>query len=162
MGTYYQEINFEEVVVADPLSIGSFICPLLVKKTLDLWKKSQASNTQVQYAFDVAKTKEIFNFLLKEKFITFPQDHKLPYCKYHYSYNHNTNSCWSFRNIVQDNINKGILKFLGKKKVMVIDKDPFPLVASINIVVDFRGMLNAKKAGRFSPSALIRKVWIPK
>ena len=30
-------------------------------------------------------------------------------------------------------INKGILKFLEKKEVMVIDEDPFPLAASTNI-----------------------------
>ena len=36
------------------------------------------SNTQTQYTFDVAKTEEIFDFLLKGKFITFPQDHQLP------------------------------------------------------------------------------------
>ena len=40
MGTYCQEVNYEELVVADLLSIGSFICPLLVKKTPNLWKKS--------------------------------------------------------------------------------------------------------------------------
>ena len=45
MGTYYQEVNYEEIAVANLLSIGSFICPLLVKKTPDLWKKSHISNT---------------------------------------------------------------------------------------------------------------------
>ena len=29
------------------------------------------SNTQAQYTFDLAKTGEIFDFLLKEKLITF-------------------------------------------------------------------------------------------
>ena len=38
-------------------------------------------------------------------------------------------------------INKGILKFPEKKEVMVIDKDPFPKLASINIVAtDFHQM----------------------
>ena len=60
MGTYFQKVNFEEIVVVDLLSTGSFICPLLVKKTLNLWKKSQTSNTQVQYTFDATKTEEIF------------------------------------------------------------------------------------------------------
>ena len=32
-------------------------------------------------------------------------------------------------NIIQDRINKGILKFLEKKKAIVIDEDPFLLVA---------------------------------
>ena len=80
------------------------------------------------------------------------------YYKYHNFWNHSTNSCWSLRNIIQDRINKGILKFLEKKEVMVIGKDPFPPIASINIdATDLRALLNAKKAGRFSPSARIRK-----
>ena len=141
MGTYFQEVNYEEIAVADLPSTGSFICPLLVKKVPDLWKKSQTSNTQAHYTFDVAKTEEIFNFLMKEKFITFPQDHQLPskeelrgkvYCKYHNSWNYGTNYCSSFRNIIQDRINKGILKFLEKNEAMVVDENPFPLVASVN------------------------------
>ena len=72
MGTYCQEFNDEEIAVAYLPSIGFFIYPLLVKKALDLWKKSQTSNTKAWYNFDVTETKEIFVFLLKEKFITFP------------------------------------------------------------------------------------------
>ena len=54
------------------------------------------------------------------------------------------NSCWSFRNIIQDKINKGILKFPEKKEAMVIDEDSFPPVVSINIVAtDLRAMLSA-------------------
>ena len=75
VGTYCQEINYEEIPVANLPSTGAFICPLLVKKAPDLWKKSQTSNAQAQYTFDVAKTEEIFDFLLEEKFITFLQDH---------------------------------------------------------------------------------------
>ena len=60
-------------------------------------------------------------------------------------------------------INKGILKFPEKKEVMVIDEDPFPLVASVNIAAtDLRAMLNAKKDERFSPNAGIKKVGILK
>ena len=72
MRTYYLEANSEEIAVAYLPSTGFFICPLLVKKMPDLWKKSQTSNTQTQYTFDVAKIGEIFDFLLKEKFIKFP------------------------------------------------------------------------------------------
>ena len=78
--------------------------------TPDAWKKTQIVDTHVQYTFEVAKTKEIFyfmvkeifdflvkeifDFLVKEKFITFPKDHRIPnkdklrgkaYCKYHNS-----------------------------------------------------------------------------
>ena len=39
MGTYCQEVNYEEIAIADLLNTSSFIYPLLVKKALDLWKK---------------------------------------------------------------------------------------------------------------------------
>ena len=82
---------------------------------------------------------------------------------YHNSWNHGTNSCWSFRKIIQDRVNKGILKFLEKNEAMVIDEDPFPSVALVNnATTDLRAVLNVKKDERFSPNARIRTVWIPK
>ena len=58
--------------------------------------------------------------------------------------------------------NEVMVKLPGKKEAMVIDEDPLPSVASINIdATDSRAMLSAKKAGKFSPSARVRKVWIP-
>ena len=45
----------------------------------------------------------------------------------------------------------------------MIDEDPFPPIASINMTAfDFKAMLNAKKDEEFSLNAKIRKVWIPK
>ena len=53
-------------------------------------------------------------------------------------------------------INKGILKFLDKKEAMVIDEDPFPLVASINTAsFDLRELIESKKSEKLSS----RKVW---
>ena len=66
MGTYYQELN-QEVAVADLFAIGTFTCHLLVEKAPDMWKKAQIIDTQVQYTFEVAKTGEIFDFLVKKK-----------------------------------------------------------------------------------------------
>ena len=63
----------------------------------DLGKKSQASNARAQYKSNVAETEK---FIVKKKFITFPQDHQLPskdelrgkvYCKYHNSWNNSIN-----------------------------------------------------------------------
>ena len=66
-------------------------------------------------------------------------------------------------NIIQDKINKGILKFPEKKEAMVIDEDTFPPVASANIDATYlRAVLNEKKDERFSLNVRIRKVWIPK
>ena len=78
---------------------------------------------------------------------------------YHNSWNHTTNACWGFINVIHDRINKGILKFPNKKKVMAIDEDPFPPVASINTIsFNLRALIESKKVGKLSP----RKVWVPK
>ena len=124
VGNYCQEVN-QDVAVVDLSATLTFTCPLLVEKTPNVWKKAQIVDTHVQYTVEVAKIEEIFDFLVKEKFITFPKDHQIPnkdelrekaYCKYHNSWNHTTNACWGFRNVIQDNINKEILKFPDKKK----------------------------------------------
>ena len=128
--------------MADLSTTGTFTCPLLVEKAPDVWKKAQIVDTQIQYTFEVVKIEEIFDFLVKEKFMTFLKDHRIPnkdelrgkaYYKYHNSWNHTTNACWGFRNVIQDRINKGILKFPYKKKAMEINEDPFPPMASVNI-----------------------------
>ena len=72
---------------------------------------------------------ETKKFIVKEKFITFPQDHQLHskdefrgkvYCKYHNSWNHSIDSCWSFRNVIQDKVKKEVMvNFLGEKEVTV-------------------------------------------
>ena len=80
-------------------------------------------------------------------------------CKYHNSRNHTTNACLGFRIIIQDRINKGIFKFPNKKENMVIDEDPFPLVALVNTTsFNLRALIESKKAKNLSP----RKVWVPK
>ena len=163
MGTCCQEVN-QEVAMVDLFITWTFTCHLLVEKALDLWKKAQIVDTQVQYNFEVVKTNGIFDFLVKEKFITFPKDHRIP-SKYelkgktYYKYHHTTNACWGFRNVTQDRVNKGILKFPDKKEAMAIDEDPFPPVASINTAsFDLRALIESKKVGKLSP----RKVWVPK
>ena len=46
---------------------------------------------------------------------------------------------------------------------MVVDEDPFPPVASINIAATYmRAFMNEKEDEKFSPNIKIRKVWIPK
>ena len=147
--------------MADLSTTETFTCPLLVEKAPNLWRKAQIIGTQLQDTLDVAKTKEIFDYLVKEKFITFPKDHRIPskdelrgetYYKYHNSWNHTTNACWDFINVIQDRINKGILKFLEKKEVMAIHEDPFPLMASINIAsFDLRALIESNKEEKISP-----------
>ena len=67
----------KKVAVVDLSTIGTLTYHIFVEKTLDLWNKAQIVGTQVQYTFEVEKTKEILYFLVKQKFITFPKDHQI-------------------------------------------------------------------------------------
>ena len=51
--------------MADLSATRTFTCPLLVEKTPNVWKKAQIVDTQVHFTLEVAKTKEIFDFLVK-------------------------------------------------------------------------------------------------
>ena len=119
MGTYCQEVNYEEIVVADFPSTGSFIFPLLVKKRLTYGRSHRPPLYKHNILLMWQRLRKSFDFLLKEKFISFSQDHQLPSkekLKGKVYWNHGTNSCWSFRNIIEDRINKGILNFLEKMR----------------------------------------------
>jgi hypothetical protein len=88
----------------------------------------------------------LFDELLNQKFLTLSFGHTIPpekdrkgkdYCKWHNSYRHNTNNCITFRNCVQDLIQKGMLQYAkGNKDVMGIDIDPFPIfpMADVNVI----------------------------
>lgn len=69
----------------------------------------------------------------------------------------------SIENVIQNKINKGILKFPKKKETMVIAEDSLPLVVSVNITnFDLRGLIDLKKEKRRPLYPNIRNVWIPK
>ena len=78
MGTYFQEMSNNKVATTDLTNTRSCVCLLLEKKTLKAWQKSQTSNPQMQYIFEVSKIEQIFDFLLKEKFLKLPTGHKIP------------------------------------------------------------------------------------
>ena len=105
---------------------------------------------------------------MKEKFITFTKDHRIPskdelrgktYCKYHNSWNHTTNACWVLEMSNKTGSTKGYSSSLKKLETMEIDEDPFPLVASVKTTsFDLRALIESKTTGKFSP----RKVWVLK
>ncbi|XP_075483579.1 uncharacterized protein LOC142523731 [Primulina tabacum] len=171
--SYFQEV--EEVASAEVVNFGSRTVLFLKRKNEELSKKN-IPPVQTPYTFDASKTEEIFDNLVKEKFITFPPDHKLPtrdeikgrdYCKYHNSFNHNTNACWAFKNILQERINKGILKFPEKNETMIVDEDPFPPVANVNVSnTDLRFLINEKRRSggedrSIRPRFTLKKFWVP-
>lgn len=127
---------------------GSCICPILIKiegrtdKKVDQGKK-QAPKVNKTYMFKVSKIEEIFNFLIKERFIIYLVGHYTlstlyikgkEYCNYHDVWTHSTVNYSAFRNVFQNRINKGILKFpKSPKKAMQVDKDPFPPIANVKM-----------------------------
>lgn len=76
------------------------------------------------------------------------------YCKYHHGWNHPTNACWAFKNIIQDIIKKGIQE--PPKEAMMVNENPFPMVESVNMaIVDMRAWLDDRRAYQINQ----RKLW---
>ena len=93
------------------------------------------------FDYDVSKTEQIFDLLLKEKQLKLSEGHKFPtpqelkgrpYCKWHNSFSHTTNDCNVLRKQIQSAIEQGRL-ILGQYK-MRVDSDPFPAVNMVDQV----------------------------
>ncbi|KAK1699494.1 hypothetical protein QYE76_016191 [Lolium multiflorum] len=93
------------------------------------------------FDFDVTKTEQIFDLLLKEKQLTIPEGLKFPtaqelngkpYCKFHNSLSHATNDCRVWRQHIQAAIEKGRLIF--NQYAMKVDTQPFPAVNMVEVV----------------------------
>ncbi|KAK1685531.1 hypothetical protein QYE76_046379 [Lolium multiflorum] len=87
------------------------------------------------FDFDVTKTEQIFDLLLKEKQLKLPEGLKIPtvqelngkpYCKWHNSFSHTTNDCRVWRQQIQMAIEQGRLIF--NQYAMKVDTHPFPAV----------------------------------
>jgi hypothetical protein len=68
------------------------------------------------FDFDVSKVEQIFDLLLKEKQLNFPEGFKIPttqelqgrsYCKWHNSFTHDTGDCKELRRQIQSAIEQG-------------------------------------------------------
>jgi hypothetical protein len=67
------------------------------------------------------------------------------YCKWHNTYTHATKSCVTFRNVIQDKIDKIVLKFPEvPEESMAVDADPFPFVDVNTTFVDFSSLIPNK------------------
>ncbi|XP_050908553.1 uncharacterized protein LOC127122222 [Lathyrus oleraceus] len=86
------------------------------------------------YTFDVTKCDEIFDLLVKDDQMIVPPNTKIPpleqrkkrgLCKYHNFLGHKTSQCFLFRDLIQNAIKDGRLKFADKgKNQMKVDADP--------------------------------------
>ncbi|KAK1630117.1 hypothetical protein QYE76_004432 [Lolium multiflorum] len=90
------------------------------------------------FDFDISKTEQIFDLLLKEKQLKLPEGHKIPaaqelngrpYCKWHHTFTHATNDCKVLRGQIQMAIEQGRLIF--GQFAMKVDTQPFP---GVNLV----------------------------
>ncbi|KAK1607179.1 hypothetical protein QYE76_030852 [Lolium multiflorum] len=90
--------------------------------------------------FDVTKTEQIFDLLLKEKQLKLPEGHKIPtaqemnkrpYCKWHHTFTHATNDCKVLRAQIQMAIESGRLTF--GQFAMKVDMRPFPDVNMVDL-----------------------------
>jgi hypothetical protein len=100
------------------------------------WVKQQAPAKG--FDFDRSKVEQIFDLLLKEKQLKLPEGCKHPmaqelqgrsYCKWHYSFTHNTSDCKELHRQIQLAIEQDRL-ILGQT-AMKVDSQPFP---SVNMV----------------------------
>ena len=114
--------------------------------------KEKTSSNSKAYAFDITKAYQIFDILIRDKQLKLLDGHKIPsveeiksknYCKYHHKFGHLTNNCVHFRDLIQQVIQDGRLKFKEKTQPTVkVNLDPFevnssfaePMYLSINMV----------------------------
>ena len=98
---------------------------------------------QKRYTFDLNLADQIFDALYAKKLIRLDNGHKMPtaedlkgkeFCKCHSSWRHSTNNCIVFRNVIQESIDKGLLKFIEKQ--MGVDTNPFPEVSTNMVILD--------------------------
>ena len=92
------------------------------------------------YSFDLTKVDALFDEMLLQKAIETP--HRIPkpeelkgrqYCRWHNSWNHSTNSCVVFRDVVQEGITAGRLKLAEKPPSVTTDPFPQPQVNMVNL-----------------------------
>ncbi|KAK1630833.1 hypothetical protein QYE76_005148 [Lolium multiflorum] len=92
------------------------------------------------FDFDLSKTEQIFDLLLKEKQLKLPEGHKIPtpqemngkpYCKWHHTFTHTTNDCKVLRGQIQMAIEQGRLLF--GQFAMRVDTQPFPEVNMVDL-----------------------------
>lgn len=103
-------------------------------RSLQIDKRS-LPNSRGQYLFDVSKADQIFDYLLKDKKIKLPFDHKIlpieerknkKYYKWYNSWTHNTNFCITFSNTIQCAISNGRFEFPEEKRpTQQVDSNPF-------------------------------------
>ncbi|RYR26745.1 hypothetical protein Ahy_B02g061050 [Arachis hypogaea] len=135
-----EELDFEtEIDLAELKKGPPYVCSLLKKLSSSEKSNDSKLKSGKKYSFDISKSNQIFDVLLKDKQLVLPEGRILlsvkdlkgkPYFKFHQATSHSTNSCVRFRDLIQEAIMEGRLKFEDGKKEMKVDVDPFEVDAS--------------------------------
>ncbi|XP_058774418.1 uncharacterized protein LOC131648700 [Vicia villosa] len=142
------EVDLAELKEADPYTC-KMTTPSNGKNPVEIEKNDKFPKKT--YTFDITKCDEIFNFLVKDGQMVLPPNIKIPpleqrkkrgYCKYHNFLGHKISQCFLFRDLIQNAIKEGRLKFAQKgRNQMKIDANPlniadtnYPEPVEINMV----------------------------
>ncbi|RYQ96715.1 hypothetical protein Ahy_B08g092568 [Arachis hypogaea] len=135
-----EELDLEtEVDLAELKKGPPYVCSLLKKLSSNEKSNHSKLKSGKKYSFDISKFDQIFDVLLKDKQLILPEGRTLlsvkdlkgkPYCKFHQATSHSTNSCVCFRDLIQEAIMEGRLKFDDGMKEIKVDVDPFNADAS--------------------------------
>ena len=153
-------------MAAELLGGKPYTCPTL---TPAKGKEKVKIEKNKAYLFDILKANQIFDFLVKDRYIKFFERHKLPptdqiqnlkYYKWHNSYSHYINNCTIFCNVIQKALKEGRFKLGDKTRAsMTIDTNPFS-TATINIVsISVKNKCAEKET---SSIQCTKQVWTPK
>ncbi|XP_058784624.1 uncharacterized protein LOC131659452 [Vicia villosa] len=116
------EVDLAELKEADPYTC-KMITPSNGKNPVETEKNDKFPKKT--YTFDVTKCDEIFDLLVKDGQMVLPPNIKIPpleqwkkrgYCKYDNFLGHKTSQCFIFRDLIQNAIKEGRLKFADKGK----------------------------------------------
>lgn len=137
-----------------PPYVCKFLTPTNGKNHSELEKNDKFSKRA--YTFDVTKCDKIFDLLVVDGQVLVSPNSKVPpleqrkkqgFCKYHNLLGHKTSQCFLFRDLVQNSLNEGMLKFAKGKIQMKIDSDLLQVedvgyveqmeINSVEIIEDF-------------------------
>ncbi|XP_050909426.1 uncharacterized protein LOC127123231 [Lathyrus oleraceus] len=129
------EIDLAELKQGPPYAC-KFLAPSNGKNHVE--PKKNDKFPKKTYTLDVTKCEVIFDLLVKDGQMIVPLGAKVPpleqrkkigFCKYHGFLGHKTSQCFLFRDLVQNAIQEGRLKFGDKtRSQMKIDFDPLQVV----------------------------------
>ncbi|RYR47867.1 hypothetical protein Ahy_A07g033842 [Arachis hypogaea] len=117
VGERYQESDLEMKVDLAELKKGPpYVCSLIKKIPSNENSNDSKLKSGKRYSFDISKSDQIFNVLLKDKQLILLEGRTLlsvkdlnekPYCKFHQTTSHSTNNCVHFRDLIQEAIMEG-------------------------------------------------------